>query len=164
MVCDFSNEVYLDCCVEFIFIIIDIFNFWIDEMVLGNDEFNIDGEFFFYYDVLISDNVDIEIWKGESEGFVLEEWLEFWGINLVMAEEFVVVINYQEWVMVDVLIVLIYFYILCGIKWCVQGVWVIVEILVGKFICFDGEICFYIDDVDKVNYCFCIYDNFGSIW
>lgn len=94
MVCDFSNEVYLDCCVEFIFIIIDIFNFWIDEMVLGNDEFNIDGEFFFYYDVLISDNVDIEIWKGESEGFVLEEWLEFWGINLVMAEEFVVVINY----------------------------------------------------------------------
>lgn len=96
MVCDFSNEVYFDCCVEFIVIIIDMFNFCIDEVVLGNDEFNIDGEFFFYYDVLISDNVDIEIWKGEGEGFVFEEWLEFWGINLLMAEELVVVINYQE--------------------------------------------------------------------
>ena len=161
---DFSNEAHLDRRVELTSITTDTLNFRIDETVPGNDEFNIDGELFFYHDALISDNVDIEIRKGESEGFVLEERLESRGTNLAMAEELAAAINYQERVTADALTVPTYFHIPRGTKWRVQGVRAIVEIPVGKFIRFDGETRFYIDDADKVNYRPRIYDNPGSTW
>lgn len=161
---DFSNEAHLDRRVELTAITTDTLHFRIDEAVPGNDEFNIDGELFFYHDALISDNVDIEIRKGEGEGFVLEERLESRGTNLSMAEELAAAINYQEQTTADALTVPTYFQISRGTKWRAQGVRAILEIPVGKFIRFDGETRFYIDDADKVNHRPRIYDNPGSTW
>ncbi|MEQ8703379.1 MAG: PspC domain-containing protein [Phaeodactylibacter sp.] len=161
---DFSNEAHIDRRVELSGITTDTLNFRIDEAVPANDEFNIDGELFFYHDAMISDNVDVEIRKGDGEGFVLEERLESRGTNLAMAEELAAGINYQEEATADALTVPTYFRIPKGTKWRVQGVRAIVEIPVGKFIRFDGETRFYIDDADKVNYRPRIYDNPGSTW
>lgn len=161
---DFSNEAHIDRRVELTGITTDTLNFRINDAVPANEEFHIDGDLFFYHDAMISDHVDIEIRKGEGEGFVLEERLESRGTNLAMAEDLAAKIDYEEEITADALTVPTYFRIPSGTKWRAQGVRAILQVPVGKYIRFDGETRFYIDDADKVDYRPRIYDNPGSTW
>lgn len=161
---DFSNEAHIDRRIELTGITTDTLNFRIDEDVPANDQFNIDGELFFYNNAIVSDNVDLEIRKGEGEGFILEERLESRGTNLAMAEDLAAVIDYQEQVSADALTLPSYFRIPSGTKWRAQGVRATLRVPVGKHIRFDGDTRFYIDDADKVEYRPRIYDNPGSTW
>ncbi len=161
---DFSNEARIDRRVELGNLASDTLNFRIDERVPDNSEFHIDGDLYFYPDAIISDHVDLEIRKGDGESFVLEEWVESRGTNLAMAEELAARVDYKEEVSQGALTLPTYFRIPKGTKWRAQGVRAVLRMPVGKYIYFDGESRFYIDEADKVDYRPRIYDNPGSTW
>ncbi|NRA47797.1 MAG: PspC domain-containing protein [Phaeodactylibacter sp.] len=161
---DFSNEAYIERKVELTEITTDTLNFRVNDMVPSNDEFNIDGELFFYSDAMIIDNVHLEIRKGESSNFVLEERIESRGTNLAMAEDLAANVEYSKEIEADALTLPTYFRIPDGTKWRAQDIRAVLKVPVGKHIRFDGETRFYIDEADKVNYRPRIYDNPGSTW
>lgn len=161
---EFSNEADIQRQVPLSSLASDTLSLEMGAGYSGEVLFNIENELLVTNDALLIRDVDIRIHKGERAGFGLVTHLESRGSNRTEAEQLAAAIDYGAINLGSTLVLPPYFSLPKGQKWRVQEVAVELKVPVGKYIRFEGDTRFYIDDADKVDYRPRIYDNPGSTW